>query len=312
MSMDDATSTDTSRHPLRIAVSGATGLIGSAVVERLRRDGHTVHRLVRSRARAQAGDVWWDPDSDTLDAAALEGVDAVVHLAGENVAERWTPAKRRAILDSRVRGTGLVARTLAGMQRPPRVLVQASATGIYGDRGDEPLDESAAPGAGFLAGVCQAWEAASAPAEQAGIRVVRLRFGVVLTARGGMLQRLLPPFRLGLGGPVGSGRQWLPWIEIYDAVGVVLRAIGDERLRGAVNAVAGSVRNEDFTTALGRAVHRPAVVPVPAFALRLAFGQMADEALLAGQRVEPRTLQDIGYPFAHPALDDALRAALAR
>jgi uncharacterized protein (TIGR01777 family) len=295
--------------PMRVAVSGASGLIGKALAERLRREGHTVARLVRS-GQAAAGDVRWDPDAGTIDTAALEGVDAVVHLAGENVGSRWTAEKKRRIRDSRVNGTRLLAETVTRLAHRPRVFVQASATGIYGDRGDEVLTEDSTFGTGFLAEVGRDWEGASGHAESAGIRVVRLRFGVVLTPRGGALERLLLPFRLGVGGRIGDGRQWMPWISLDDAVEVIVRALHDERLRGPVNAIAGSVRNADFTDALARALHRPAVFPVPGFGLRAVFGQMADEALLAGQRVEPARLRQIGHVFHHPTLDVALAAAL--
>ena len=308
--MSDAGASSTPA-PMRVAVSGSTGLIGSALVERLRREGHPVLRLVRSASDAGAGDVAWDPERGTIDAAALDGVGAVVHLAGENVGTRWTDEKKRRIRDSRVKGTRLIAETLARqLPHRPRVLVQASATGIYGDRGDEALDEAAAPGTGFLAEVVRDWEGASGLAEAAGIRVVKLRLGVVLTAKGGALERLMLPFKMGVGGRIGTGRQWMPWISLDDAVEVVLRAIRDERLHGPVNAVAGAVRNADFTDALARALRRPALIPVPAFGIRAVFGQMADEALLAGQRVEPARLRQIGHAFHHPTLDTALAAAL--
>lgn len=306
--MTDTSSTTSG--PMRVAVTGASGLIGQALVDRLRREGHTVARLVRDPAKAAPGDVVWNPEAGTIDAAALEGIDAVVHLAGENVGTRWTEEKKRRILASREQGTSLIARTIAGLTRPPRVLVQASAVGIYGDRGDETLTEASPPGTGFLAEVGQAWEAASAPAEAAGIRVVKLRIGVVLTAKGGALEQLMLPFKMGVGGRIGSGRQWMPWISLDDVVEVILRAIRDERLRGPVNTATGSVRNEEFTEALGRALHRPTLIPVPAFGIRALFGQMADEALLAGQRVEPARLSEIGHAFHHPTLDVALAAAL--
>lgn len=296
--------------PLRVAVTGASGLIGAALVARLRAEGHTVSRLVRDPAKAGPGDVVWDPDAGTIDGAALEGIDAAVHLAGENVGTRWTEEKKRRILDSRVKGTRLLVQTLARLARPPRVLVQASAVGIYGDRGDEALTEDSAPGTGFLAEVGRAWESASALAEEAGIRVVKLRLGVVLSSKGGALEQLLLPFRMGVGGKIGTGRQWMPWISLDDVVGVILRALTDERLRGPVNAVAGAARNEDFTAALGRALHRPTLIPVPAFGIRALFGEMADEALLAGQRVEPARLHAAGHVFRHPTLDAALDAAL--
>lgn len=308
--MPDIATPSAAGTPMRVAVSGSTGLIGGALVQRLAREGHTVSRLVRSASRAKPGDVVWDPAGGTIDAAALEGVDAVVHLAGENVGTRWTEEKKRRIRESRISGTRLLAHTLARLARPPRVLVQASATGIYGDRGDESLDESSPAGTGFLAEVGQGWEGASEMAEQAGIRVVRLRFGVVLSRRGGALERLLLPFRMGVGGRIGTGRQWMPWISLEDAVEVIVRALRDERLRGPVNAVAGSARNAEFTDALARALRRPAFIPVPSFGLRAVFGQMADEALLSSQRVEPVRLREIGHVFHHPTLDTALSAAL--
>ncbi|HEX6913230.1 MAG TPA: TIGR01777 family oxidoreductase, partial [Longimicrobium sp.] len=299
------TSTTSSPFPgtMRVAVTGASGLIGKAVVERLRREGHTVSRLVRDPAKAQAGDVVWDPEAGTIDAAALEGVDAAVHLAGESVGTRWTGEKKRRIRDSRIKGTRLLAQTLAHLARHPRVLVQASGVGIYGDRGDETVTETSPPGTGFLADVGREWEGASGPAEEAGIRVVKLRLGVVLAKDGGALEQLLLPFRMGVGGRIGSGRQWMPWISLDDVVELVMRALRDERLRGPVNAVAGSARNAEFTDALGRALHRPTLIPVPAFGIRALFGQMADEALLAGQRVEPARLREIGHVFHHPTLD---------
>jgi uncharacterized protein len=292
-----------------VAVTGAGGLIGSRLTERLRGDGVRVLRLVR-RAPAGEDEVRWSPAEGTLDAERLEGVDGVVHLAGENVGARWTPERRRRIRESRVEGTALLARALAGLRRPPAVLVQASGVGIYGDRGDAAVDESSPTGTGFMAELGRAWEGASAPAEAAGIRVVRLRLGVVLSREGGAIGRMLLPFRLGLGGPLGSGRQWMPWISLPDAVEVIVRALRDERLSGPVNAVAGSVRNAELTRALGRALRRPAVLPVPAFALRALFGEMADEALLSGQRVVPAKLEALGHPFLHPTLEEGMRAAL--
>jgi uncharacterized protein (TIGR01777 family) len=308
--MTDAGTGFTAGGTMRVAVSGSTGLIGGALVERLRREGHTVARLVRSAADAGAGDIAWDPDAGTIDPAALEGFDAVVHLAGENVGSRWTEEKKRRIRDSRIKGTRLISESISRLARRPRVLVQASATGIYGDRGDEALTEASTPGTGFLAGICRDWEGASGLAEAAGIRVVKLRFGVVLTPRGGALEKLLLPFRMGVGGRIGSGRQWMPWISLDDAVEVILRAIRDERLRGPVNAVAGSVRNAEFTDALGRALRRPTLLPVPAFGMRALMGEMADETLLSGQHVEPARLREIGHVFHHPTLDVLLAAEL--
>ncbi|HEX6748330.1 MAG TPA: TIGR01777 family oxidoreductase [Longimicrobium sp.] len=294
--------------PLRVAVAGASGLIGSALVRRLERDGHTVLRLVRRDPRG-AGEARWDPASGSVDAGALAGVDAVVNVAGENVGERWT-GERRRIRASRVEGTRLLAEAMAGLQPKPRVLVNASAVGIYGERGDERVDEMSPGGEGFLAEVVREWEAATAPASGAGIRVVLPRMGVVLSARGGALAKMLTPFRLGAGGTMGSGRQWMSWVSLDDAVDVMYLSLVDERLTGPVNVVAGAVTNEQFTRTLARVLNRPAFVPVPAFALKLAFGDMAKETILISQRVEHRKLTQLGYSFAHPELEGALRAAL--
>ncbi len=295
-----------------IAVSGATGMIGGALVNRLRGQGHSVRRLVRPAPRVSDGDIVWDPAAGRLDPAALEGVDAVVHLAGEPIAQRWTAEKKRAIRESRVAGTTLLARTIASLGRKPRVLVSGSAVGFYGDRGDELLDERSPRGTGFLADVAGEWEAATAPASGAGIRVVLLRTGVVLSAGGGALAKLLPPFKLGMGGPIGSGRQWMSWIGLEDQLRAIELAIAAEALGGPVNLVAPNpVTNAGFATALGRALHRPAIVPVPALVVELMFGEMARETILAGQRVAPRALLDAGFEFRHPDLESALAAALA-
>lgn len=298
---------------MRVAVTGSSGLIGAALVERLRRDGHQVVRLVRRPPRA-ADEVRWDPESRSVDAAALDGLDAVVHLAGENVAGRWTDEKKRAIRRSRIDSTRLLADALARRAHPPRVLVCASAVGFYGNRrGDEVLHEGSGAGSDFLAGVVREWEEASGPATRAAIRVVNLRFGVVLSARGGALAKMLLPFRLGAGGRIGSGRQWMSWISLEDAVEVTMRAITDDALRGSVNAVAGAATNADFTRALARALHRPAIIPVPPLALKLVYGsEMVDGTLLASQRAEPRRLLEAGHRFHHPELPDAIRAALGR
>lgn len=293
-----------------IAVTGATGLIGEALAARLEREGTRVLRLVR-RAPRGPGEARWDPEGGAVDAAALEGTAGVVHLAGENIGRRWTAEVKRRAWASRVEGTALLARTLAGLAAPPPVLVQASAVGIYGDRGDEPLPDGAAPGTGFLADMGRAWEGASEPAEAAGIRVVRLRFGVVLSAAGGALGKLLLPFRMGAGGRLGSGRQYMPWLSRADAVEIVVRALRDPRLTGGVNAVAGSAPNAAFTDALARTLGRPALVPVPAFALRALYGEMADATLLAGQNVVPSRLAEIGHAFHHPTLEAALAAGIA-
>jgi len=256
----------------------------------------------------------WDPESGALDSSALAGVDAVVHLAGESVAGgRWTEAKKRRIRSSRVDGTRGLAASLARLERPPRVLVSASAVGYYGDRGAELLREGSAPGTGFLAEVCQEWETATEPAARARIRVVRLRIGMVVSRRGGALAAMLTPFRLGAGGPVGGGAQWVSWIAIDDLVAAILHALDTASLAGAVNAVAPEpVQNRELARTLGRVLGRPALLPLPAFAARLLLGQMADELLLASARVEPARLQATGFAFRHPTLEDALRHELGR
>lgn len=298
---------------LQVLVSGASGLIGTALQQRLQSEGHQVRRLVRRPARSTE-EISWDPERDILPALELEGLDAVVHLAGENVAAgRWTNARMTAIRDSRIKGTGLLATRLAGLARPPRVLVGASAIGTYGDRGEELLDERSARGDGFLARVCSEWEACTDPARAAGIRVVQPRIGLVLAENGGALAKMLTPFRLGVGGRLGSGRQWMSWISLHDVVSILETAVIDERLAGPVNAVAPEpVRNADFTRALARALGRPAIAHVPAFALRALAGQLADELLLASIRVAPRALERCDFRFRHPTLDEALNCVLRR
>jgi len=300
--------------PLRIAVSGAGGLVGSALVPFLTTGGHEVVRIVRRRPGADERAVFWKPTAGYLEPAGLEGLDAVVHLAGENVAgQRWTDDFKERIRQSRVWSTRLLCETLAGLARPPAVLVCASAAGIYGDRGDEPLDEGSAPGSGFLAGVCREWEEAAEAAARAGVRVVHLRFGMVLTPRGGALARLLPAFRLGAGGPVGSGRQHVSWIGVEDAVGAIHHAIAEEAVRGPVNAVSPHpATNRGLARALGRVLRRPALLPLPAFAARALLGEMADALLLASQRVRPARLLETVYHFRDPELEGALRRLLGR
>ena len=297
---------------MRVLVTGGTGLIGGALVARLRAAGHTVVILTR-RAAAGADTIAWDPAAGRLDAASLEGLDAAVHLAGESIgAGRLTAARKRAIIDSRAAGTHLLATSLAALARPPQVLVSASGINVYGSRGDTVLREDAPPGTGFLADVCRAWEAATGPAAGAGIRVVVLRIAMVLAAEGGALARMLPLFRAGGGGPLGPGTQWWSWITRDDLVAVIERALADDTLAGPVNAASPQpVTNHEFTRALAAALHRPAVLPAPAFALRLALGELADELLLASIRVEPAALLARGFRFGEPELAGALARVLA-
>jgi len=299
---------------MRIAISGATGLLGSTVIPVLRQDGHQVVRLTRARERVAPDTAFWDPVSGTLDPLALKGVDAAINLSGELILGRWTVHKRRRIRESRVNTTRLLADTLARLEPRPQVFICASAMGYYGDRGDEMLTEASGPGTGFLAELGREWEAAAAPAERAGIRVVYLRTGLVLAPRGGLLASMLPAFRLGLGGPIGDGRAWWSWIALADVVGIILFALTNEALRGPVNVVAPHpVRNEEFTRTLGRVLNRPAVLPVPPFALRLAFGrEPAQEMMLGSLRVMPAKLQAARYQFQFPELEPALRSIVGK
>lgn len=312
------------RRQLRVAVSGSSGLVGSALTAFLETGGHHVTRLVRrpvcaadcerSRGPGLPGELEWDPEQGLREPERLAGYDAVVHLAGANIAgKRWSPAWKRAIRDSRVGPTTRLAQQLGSLSERPGVLVCASAIGLYGNRGDERLDESSAPGSGFLAELAQAWEQATEPASIAGMRVVNARFGLILSPAGGALARLLPPFRLGLGGPVGNGRQFMSWIAIDDAVDALYAAITGDNLAGALNVVAPEpVTNRDFARALGRALRRPARVPLPASAARLALGGMADELLLASQKVIPSRLVGAGFAYRTERLEDALAQLLGK
>ncbi len=297
---------------MRILVSGSSGLVGSSLVPVLSMANHSVARLVRPGKLPAFGDVAWDSAEGWINAASLEGFDAVVHLAGENIAAgRWTPKQKERIRDSRVKGTRLLAESLAGLARPPGVLVAASGIGFYGDRGDEVLTEDSDAGSGFTSEVSLAWEAASEPAARKGIRVVKLRFGMILAAGGGALHMMLPAFKLGLGGPLGSGKQWVSWITLDDVLAVIRFAIEDERLHGPVNVVAPeAVTNRDFSRTLGRVLHRPAIMPVPAFALRLTLGEIADGLLLASARVSAARLKASGYRFLYPQLATAFQRLL--
>lgn len=304
--------------PKRILLSGASGMLGAAIESALRDRGVQTLRLVRGAPRS-ASELHWNPsapggDLDTERLKVMEGLSAAIHLSGANVsARRWTATYKREMQESRVETTRTLSEALARLKSPPSVLASASAVGYYGDRGNEILDEDSPAGSGYFPKVCQEWEAAAQPAADAGIRVVHPRFGVVLGADGGALARLVPMFKLGLGGKLGSGQQWMSWISEADTVAAVLFAIENSALTGAFNATAPNpVTNAEFTRQLGHALHRPTIMAAPAFALRLAFGEMANEALLASSRVVPKRLLAAGFPFSYPDLPSALAAALAR
>ena len=298
---------------MKILVTGTTGLIGSALLPRLRAQEHSVIDLKRAEVIAR-GLGTWNPATGEIDPDALSGVQAVVHLAGANIGDkRWTKARKNLIYSSRVGPTHALAQTLAGMPAPPDVLVVASAIGFYGDRDDEWLDESSAPGQGFLAELVHAWEGATAPAAEKGIRVVNLRFGIILTPKGGALKRMLLPFKLGLGGVMGSGRQYWSWVGIDDVIGTIEHAISNPTLSGPVNVVAPNpVSNRDFTATLARVLNRPAIFPLPAFVLRMALGEMAEELLLSSAHVRPNKLMVSGYQFEGTDLGTTLRHLLNR
>jgi uncharacterized protein (TIGR01777 family) len=297
---------------VKIFIAGSTGLVGSALIPVLRSQGHEVVRLVRNQPKAP-DEIPWNPAARGFAPAGIDGADAIINLAGENVgAGRWTAARRERIRSSRVDTTAALVGALAKLARKPAVLVNASAVGFYGDRGDDILTEESGPGRGFLAEVCQAWESRAQDAAQTGVRTVQLRFGVILSPKGGALAKMLPVFRLGLGGRLGSGKQWMSWVSLDDAVGVIGHALANPACAGPVNVVApGSMTNAEFTAQLGAVLRRPAVLPVPATVLRLLFGTMADETLLASSRARPRILDNAGYIFRHPelalALDDLRR-----
>jgi len=294
----------------KVLVSGSSGLIGAALIPVLTASGYTVTRLVRGGAGQDR--VRWDP-AKPLTPASVSGFDAVVHLAGESIVGRWTEAKKAAIRDSRLSGTRNLVEALAGAAQRPRVLVCASAIGYYGDRGEEVLREESASGTGFLADVCRRWESAAKPASDAGIRTVQTRFGIVLSSQGGALAKMLTPFGLGIGGNMGSGRQWWSWIDLQDVVGGIVHILNKESLRGPVNFVSPNpVTNADFTKTLAAVLSRPAIFPMPAFVARLAVGEMADELLLSSQRVEPAKLLASGYSFQWPDLRQSLQAILKK
>jgi len=297
---------------MNVVIAGASGLIGNALLHALRNDGYQVWRLVRRR-KVRDDEIAWDPARGELDPRELAGTDAVVNLAGESLADgRWTAKRRERILKSRTESTRTLVTALRELEPRPGVLLSGSAVGFYGDRGEDVLSERSTMGTGFLPEVCLAWETMAEGAARAGMRAVFLRFGVVLARQGGALAKMLPLYRAGLGGRLGSGRQWMSWIGLGDAVGAIRHALSDDRCRGPLNVVAPApVRNAEFAAALGRVLHRPAFLPAPALALRAVFGRMADEALLASTRAVPEKLIETGYTFRAPTLETALRGVLA-
>ena len=297
---------------MKILVSGSHGLVGKALLKSLTNDGHEVVRLVRHQPIVGDPEVWWDPGEGRIDSERLEGHEAVVHLAGESIASgRWTSEKKRSILESRVKGTLLLSKSLAHLSQPPSVFLSASAIGYYGDRGEELLTEQSAPGNDFLSKVCIDWEGATTAASEKGIRTVHTRFGIILDDEGGALGKMLTPFRMGIGGRVGSGKQWMSWIALEDVVNGLKFLMGETSTRGPVNFVAPNpVTNAEFTKTLGRVLSRPTIFPVPEFGVRLAFGEMADALLLSSQRVEPGVLKSKGFEFKWTMLESALRNIL--
>jgi uncharacterized protein len=299
---------------MRVLIAGGSGLVGAALTRSLRGDGHTVSRMVRPGGQATAGDVAWNPLSASVDVPAMEGFDAVVHLSGASIAGgRWTARRKQVLRSSRVDSTRVLVDALTHLKQPPRVFVCASAIGFYGDRGDEVLTESSGNGNDFLSILCRAWEGEAARAAASGIRTVIMRFGIVLSVDGGALPRMLTPFRFGAGGRLGSGKQWMSWIALEDAVRVLRAAIDDPSWSGPVNLVAPEpVRNAEFTRVLASVLHRPGIFPAPALALRLALGEMADALLLSSQRVHPESLARYGYTFRYENLEAALHAVLVK
>jgi uncharacterized protein (TIGR01777 family) len=299
---------------MKILISGSHGLVGTALIASLERDGHEVFRLVRGEARPGAREIEWHPTRLIIDAPALEGCDVIINLAGDGIADgRWSEEKKRRIRDSRVNGTKLLSEAMSKLPRQPKTFICASAIGYYGDRRDEILTEESAPGNDFLAGVCIEWERATKAAAEKGIRVVNTRFGIIVSVDGGALRKMLTPFRLGIGGKVGSGKQWMSWIALDDVIDGIKFVLNNESLRGPVNFVAPNpATNAEFTKTLGRVLSRPTIFAVPAFGARLVFGEMADALLLSSQRVEPKRLKEAGYQFQFTDLESALRHLLSK
>jgi uncharacterized protein (TIGR01777 family) len=298
---------------MKILISGASGLVGQALAKSLLADGHTIARLVRPETAASEMDVRWDPMAASVDVPAMEGIDAVVNLNGASIGDgRWTPERKAILRSSRIDSTRVLVDALAHMQKKPRVLVSASANGYYGDRGDEILNDSSEGGTDFLALLARDWEAEARRAELSGIRTVLARFGVILSSRGGALSKMLMPFRFGVGGRFGTGKQWMSWIGLADVIGIIRAAIDNERIAGPLNVVAPNpLRNAEFTRIVAATLHRPAIFPAPEFALKITLGEMATPLLLASQRVVPERLLAMNYPFCFDNFATALPAMLS-
>ena len=297
---------------MKILISGSTGLIGTATSKMFKDGGHDVHRLVRGSVQPDHNEIHWNPVTGVIDPARLEGFDAVVHLSGENIAaRRWSPEQKKLIRDSRFNSTSLLAKTLAKLESPPKVLVAASAIGYYGNRGDEVLTEESAPGTGFLPNTCKLWEAAAEAVKVKGIRLVTLRTGVVLSSKGGALAKMLFPFKMGVGGKIGNGRQYTSWVALDDVTAAILHALMTESLSGPVNLTAPNpVTNREFTKTLGKVLKRPTIFPLPGFVVKILFGEMGEYLLLGSSRVVPQKLEASGYQFKYPTLEGALHRAL--
>ena len=295
---------------MRTAITGVSGLVGAHLRSFLDAEGHSVIPIGRGPGN---GGIHWDPSKDEIEASRLDGIDAVVHLAGENIgSSRWTAGRKEKILLSRIDGTSLISKTIVSLKAPPRVLISASAVGYYGDCGDRIITENHPAGSGFLADVCVQWESACEPARQAGIRVVNIRNGVVLSSKGGAIPKMLPPFRLGIGGPIAGGKQYVSWIHLHDLARAILALIVDEKISGPVNMTSPNpVTNSELTRAIASVIHRPAIMPIPAFAIRAIFGQMGQETVIQGQRVKPTVLQGMGFEWEYADIIAALKKELA-